>query len=525
MHPRGIFPQKCLTAEGSEGAGGFARSTEYRRPEGAYPPAQKKPVRTVSGVAVVAAMTSPERCPHGKCLMCPGGVDSEFKSSQSYTGKEPAAMRASQHGFDPYAQVSHRLTQLREIGHPVEKVELIIMGGTFTARPVGYQRWFAGRCMEAMNDFSSAVAKKGDGNKPQKFSSARLKAAQQTNERARVRCVGVTLETRPDFARERNINLMLELGATKVELGVQNINDGVLRTIERGHTVSEVTTANRLLRDSSLKVGFHMMPGLPGSGYDTDLQMFKDIFSMPEFCPDYLKIYPALVVKGTKLHGMWKRGEYAPMETEAAARLVAEVKSSLPPWVRLQRVQRDIPAGLIEAGVKKGNLRQLARERLERGGKRCGCIRCREVGLAALRGNLPDRRKIKKKIIKYEVCGGEEHFISYEDSERGILIGFLRLRFPAAPFRKELKNAALIRELHVYGPLVPLGSRKRGSWQHRGYGEMLLDAAEGIASGGGFKKIATMSGIGAREYYRKFGYRRQGVYMCKRLDKTVARDE
>jgi elongator complex protein 3 len=249
--------------------------------------------------------------------------------------------------------------------------------------------------------------------------------------------------------------------------------------------------------------------------------MFRELFSMPEFCPDYLKIYPTLVVRGTKLYEIWKKGEYEPIETEAAARLVAEVKSSLPPWVRLQRIQRDIPAGLIEAGVKKGNLRQLARELLEKEGGRCRCIRCREVGLAALRGNLPDRKNVKKKVIKYEVCGGLEHFISYEDAERDILIGFLRLRFPATPFRKELKNAALIRELHVYGPLVPLGARGEGSWQHRGYGEMLLGDAEKIACEGGFKKIATMSGVGAREYYRRFGYRRQGFYMCKRLDKRL----
>ncbi|MHC1567055.1 MAG: tRNA uridine(34) 5-carboxymethylaminomethyl modification radical SAM/GNAT enzyme Elp3 [Candidatus Syntropharchaeia archaeon] len=455
---------------------------------------RKKPVRTISGVAVVSVMTSPHPCPHGKCMMCPGGPDSEFLSPQSYTGKEPATLRAIQQKFDPYDQVRVRIAQLREIGHKVSKVELIVMGGTIAARPLFYQEWFVKRCLDAMNERNSGG----------------LEEAQMINERARMRNVGITFETRPDYV---NLNDMLRMGVTKVELGVQHTDDSILKRIERGHTVDDVILANRTLRDGAIKVGFHMMPGLPGSDFERDLEMFEEIFQNEDFKPDYLKIYPTLVVRGTKLYDLWKRGKYKPLLDEEAAELIARVKERIPRWIRLQRVQRDIPASQIEAGVKKSNLRQLARGKMR---KKCECIRCREVGHAIFRGIKPER--IDLYVEKYDACGGTEYFISYEDLKRDILIGFIRLRFPHSPKRKELKNSALIRDLHVYGEAVDVGEKPdKMEWQHRGYGRLLLEKAEEISSIEGFEKIAVMSGVGVRGYYRKFGYRKEGPFMSKKI--------
>jgi len=453
---------------------------------------KEKPVRTISGVAPVAVMTSPHPCPHGRCIMCPGGPDSAFKSPQSYVGREPAALRGAQNDYDPYKQVQHRLRQLREIGHDVTKVELILMGGTLTARSEEYQRWFVNECLRAMEDFARRYG-------------------------TEVRNVGTTFETRPDYAREREIDLMLELGATKVELGVQHIDNDVLELIKRGHTVEDTVEANRRLRDSALKVGFHIMPGLPGSDFDRDLKMFERIFEDVRFKPDYLKIYPTLVLEGTELYEMWKRGEYEPLDDEKAAELVANVKKIVPKWVRIQRVQRDIPAQLIVAGVKKSNLRQLALARLREMGFSCRCIRCREAGHSYLRGKPPEDANIELLCESYEACGGKEFFISYEDVENDVLVAFLRLRFPCRPHRPELEDAALIRELHVYGEALPLSARKSTSWQHRGFGAALLKTAEELAAAEGFEKIAVMSGIGVREYYMRFGYRREGPFMTKPL--------
>ncbi len=453
---------------------------------------KRKRMRTASGVVPVAVMTSPYPCPHGKCIMCPGGPASDFESPQSYIGKEPAAIRAAQHGFDPFEQVKARLYQIEEIGHDFEKVELILMGGTLTARPADYQSWFVKRCLDAMKEF-------GD-------------------ERGReVRNTGITFETRPDYANEGEIDRILEFGATKVELGVQQVTNDVLETICRGHSVEDSIAANRRVRDSALKVGFHVMLGLPGTTLADDKAMFDRIFTDSRFKPDYLKIYPTLVVKGTQLYDMWKRGDYEPIGEHEAIEIITYAKRIIPKWVRIQRIQRDIPAPFIEAGVKKSNLRQLVLEQLHEDGDRCGCIRCREAGLARLAGRVADERDIQLVTERYEACEGTELFLSYEDVENDILIALLRLRFPHGPHRKELEHAALVRDLHVYSELVSLGERKEHSWQHRGYGARLLSKAEEIAVDKGYQKIAVMSGIGVREYYERFGYRREGPFMVKPL--------
>ncbi|MGV8128157.1 MAG: tRNA uridine(34) 5-carboxymethylaminomethyl modification radical SAM/GNAT enzyme Elp3 [Methanothrix sp.] len=451
----------------------------------------RKPTRTLSGVAVIAAMTSPARCPHGICLPCPGGIASP--SPQSYTGREPAAMRAAQNDYDPYRQVAARLAQLEEIGHPLDKSELIVMGGTFTSRPLGYQHWFVRRCLQAMNDYPGG----------ERVSAVRdsFEAIAAANESARVRNIGTTFETRPDHCRQADIAQMLYLGATKVELGVQSTRNEILEMMRRGHTVEDTAAANFALREAGLKVGFHMMPGLPGSTPEIDLEVFRELFSDSRFRPDYLKIYPTLVIEGTELYRLYQKGEYSPLEDEPAADLVSRIKEILPPYVRLQRVQRDIPAHLILAGVKKSNLRQLAQQQLAARGGRCRCIRCREAGLRRLH-----QGEVRLEQMHYDACGADEHFLSFTGPD-DTLIGFLRLRLGAA---------ARVRELHVYGPMLPIGSRKEG-WQHRGFGERLVEGAEAMAREAGYRRLEITSGIGARGYYRRLGYDLSGPYMAKDL--------
>ncbi|QLD87766.1 tRNA uridine(34) 5-carboxymethylaminomethyl modification radical SAM/GNAT enzyme Elp3 [Natronomonas salina] len=480
---------------------------------------RRKPVRTASGVSPVAIMTSPHMCPHGKCLYCPGGPASEFSSSQSYTGHEPAAARGVQNDYDPYGQVTLRLHQLREIGHPVDKVELILMGGTMTARSHDYQEWFVKRALEAMNDYdldSEPQPSEEESFKPDPGETefTYLEDVIAENETNDIRNIGTTFETKPDWCDPEQIDRMLDLGGTKVEVGVQTTYERVNREMHRGHGVQASLDANRRLRDSAFKVGFHMMPGQPGMSREMCLQDFREIFENPDWRPDYLKIYPTLVVRDTVTYDMWRRDEYEPLQNEEAAELVAEIKSMIPRYTRLQRVQRDIPADFIDAGVWKSNLRQLARQRMEEHGWECECIRCREVGM-----NDEEPEDVELDVMTYEAAGGREHFISFEDFEKDLLVGFCRLRFPNNPVRRELENAALVRELHVYGNEVGVGQGgDDGDHQHRGYGRRLLETAEDLAADAGFEKLSVISGIGVREYYReKLGYYQDGPYVSKRL--------
>ncbi len=463
-----------------------------------------KPVRTISGVAVVSVMTSPYPCPHGKCLMCPGGV--ERGTPQSYIGFEPAAQRGRQHFYHPFRQVYARLSELNDLGHSVDKVEIIVMGGTFPARPKDYKEWFMLGVFNALNAF---------GKRRFKFEGD-LEKAKRKNEKAKARCVGITFETRPDYAKEEHIVEMLRFGGTKVEIGVQSIYDDVLEVIRRGHSVEDVVDATRLLKDSAFKVGYHVMPGLPNSNFERDLKMFKTIFRDEGFKPDYLKIYPTLVVEGTELYEWYKRGIYRPYTTDEVVELIARAKRFFPVWVRVQRIQRDIPVDKA-IGLDKGNVRQLVRERLKELGYECRCIRCREVG-HRLRGKdiEPLLKEAELVIRKYRASKGVEYFISYEIPSQDALIGFIRLRFPYKPFIKAIENCALIRELHVYGRAVPLGSKEREAFQHRGFGERLLKIAEEIARER-YDEVAVISGVGVREYYRRFGYRKRFEYMVKRL--------
>jgi len=487
---------------------------------------QRKPVRTASGVSPVAIMTSPHTCPHGKCLYCPGGPASEFSSSQSYTGEEPAAARGVQNDYDPYGQVTLRLEQLRRIGHPVDKIELILMGGTMTARSHDYQEWFVKRAYEAMNDYDTGSEPNPSETEsfkpdPESVVFRYLEDVIAENEQADVRAIGTTFETKPDWCDPEQIDRMLRLGGTKVEVGVQTTYERVNREMHRGHGVQASIDANRRLRDAAFKVGFHMMPGQPGMSKAMCLEDFRELFENPDWRPDYLKIYPTLVVRDTVTYDMWRRGEYEPLTNEEAAELVAEIKKDIPRYVRLQRVQRDIPADHIDAGVWKSNLRQLARQRMAEHGWTCDCIRCREVGM-----NDETPETVELDTLTYEAGGGTEHYISFEDFDRDLLVGFCRLRFPSedrtasddGPVRRELEDAALVRELHVYGNEVGVGQDSDGEYQHEGYGRRLLAEAERRAREAGYSKLAVISGIGVREYYRdKLGYVQDGPYVSKQL--------
>ncbi|MBU0662147.1 MAG: tRNA uridine(34) 5-carboxymethylaminomethyl modification radical SAM/GNAT enzyme Elp3 [Candidatus Diapherotrites archaeon] len=461
-----------------------------------------KPVRSLSGIAVVAAMVKPHPCP-GKCIYCPSGIENE--TPKSYTGREPAAMRGLMFKFDPYMQAANRIEQLERTGHSTEKIELIVMGGTFLSMPVRYQ-----------NSFVKGLLDAASGKKSKGIAEAKLIA-----EHAKRRVTGITFETRPDFCSAREINRILGLCGTRVELGVQALDDAIYKKINRGHTVQDVVQATALLKDSALKVLYHVMPGLPGSSPEQDLSHMRELFSNPDYRPDMLKFYPCLVMEGTPLHKEWKRGNYTPLSSEDAAKLLAKAKKYVPRYCRIMRIQRDIPSNLVSAGVRHTNLRQLVEHEAERQGIKCKCIRCREAGLAEYKhGANASASDAKILHEQYEASAGTEVFISAESKGRELLFGFCRLRIPALPFRHEITmQSALVRELRVYGESLPLGTRKKTSYQHTGLGKKLMLEAECLAlEKFDARQMLVLSGIGVREYYSKqLGYSLNGAYMAKTL--------
>ncbi len=462
-----------------------------------------KQVRGISGVTTVSVMPKPWACPHGKCTYCPGGP--EIGVPRAYTGREPAVMRALEAKYDPYLQVESRLAQLRAIGHVTDKIELILVGGTFPFLPRDYQEAFVKRCLDALNHVDSTS----------------LEEAKAISETSQTRNVGITIETRPDWARCAHIDHMLSMGVTRVEIGVQTLYDDVYQRIHRDHSVADVIASTRELKDSGLKVGYHMMLGLPGCDYQRDLAAFRRIFEDPDFKPDMLKIYPCLVTPGTKLYEQWRRGEYKPYSTMESARLIAEIKKFVPPWVRIMRIQREIPADGISDGVKNGNLRQLVQEEQARQGTRCRCIRCREVGHTYLRTqSRPDPAQIELKEVTYEGSGGKDIFLSFEDSRQDILVGYLRLRISGESHRPEIAggNSGLVRELHVFGQTVAVGDRLETAFQHKGFGAHLLKEAERVARDEyGSTKMVVISALGTKGYYARYGYEKDGPYVSKPL--------
>lgn len=454
-----------------------------------------KPTRTISGVAVVAAMTSPEICPHGRCIFCPGGV--ENNSPQAYTGYEPSALRGRMNRYDPFEITFNRLKQLEMIGHDTSKVDLIIMGGTFTARPLEYQRYFVKGCLDGMNGMVSNS----------------LEEAMKINETAKRRCIGLTVETKPDWFMKDNIRESLNYGTTKVELGVQIINDEVLKKNFRGHGVREIIESTKLSKDAGLKIVYHIMPGMYGASREDDLKSFSDIVNDENFKPDMLKIYPTLVVKGTKLYNMWKNGEYREMNNEDALDIITKFMMEMPPWIRVQRIQRDIPAKFIDAGVKRSDIRNLVDENLKKLGVKTKEIRSREIGFT---GNYSKNLEMKR--IDYKASGAKEIFISFETEDEEIA-SYLRLRIiDDNGWYEYSRSCGMIREIKVLGDVVPLGLHSNNGVQHKGIGKKMINEAERIVRDEfGYQRISVISGIGVREYFRKLGYENYGPYMSKML--------
>ncbi|VVB74692.1 Uncharacterised protein [Candidatus Tiddalikarchaeum anstoanum] len=443
----------------------------------------RKLSRRLSGVTVIAVMTSPAKCPHGKCVFCPGGV--EFMTPQSYTGREPAALRGAMNDYDAYSQVKSRLSQYKSLGQTPSKIDLIIMGGTFTHRTYSYQEKFITDCLRALNN------KKNGG----------LKAMQELNEHAFSRCVGLTIETRPDEINKKTVSRLLKLGVTRVELGVQSVDNNVLSKSNRGHTVGDVVRATKMLKDAGFKINYHMMTNMPGSTIKKDLESFTTVFEDNRFKPDMVKIYPTLLIKGTKLYDMYLRKEWMPYSLNDTIKIIARIKRLIPPYVRVMRIQRDIPSYLIEQDLKNSNLRELVKDYMNREGWFCRCIRCREAGR-----NNGEIAKAHIKKIKYEASLGTEYFIEYVD-EKEVLFGFLRLRI--------MKDKCFVRELHVYGEQVPVGGEP--VIQHTGIGRLLMSTAEGIVRKNKLSKLHVISGVGVRGYYRKLGYYLENNYMVKKL--------
>ena len=459
-----------------------------------------KKVRSISGVNVIGVMSSPRGCPHGRCVFCP----MERGFPMSYTSGEPAAMRGIQFGYDPYKQITSRLNQLKAIGHEPSKVELVIQGGTFLAAPGDYQETFVKRCLDAVSDAESAS----------------LEEAKRRAETSEIRNVGLTIETKPDWCKQEHVNQMLKFGATRVELGVQIIDDYIYELTNRGHNIEDVVESFRVAKDAGMKIVAHMMPGLPGSNFEKDLHSFRLLFQDERFCPDMIKIYPCLVMEGTELYTWWKQGRYRPYDTDQAAELIAQVKEFIPPWVRIMRVHREFPVHLIIAGVKNGNLRELALRKLSARGKRCRCIRCREVGHRVLKeGVSVDTENLRLTREEYSASHGTEIFLAKEEPDLDVLIGYIRMRIPSnKAHRTEVdESTAIVRELHVYGPEVPIGRESLDAWQHKGLGQELLSAAECSAKEKGARRILVLSALGTREYYRRAGYDYEGAYMKKLL--------
>ncbi len=472
---------------------------------------KSKPVRTASGVAVVAVMSKPHRCPHinytngNVCVYCPGGPDSDFEySTQAYTGYEPTSMRAIRARYDPFSQARGRVAQLRTIGHDVDKVEYIVMGGTFMSLDKSYKDYFIRNLHDALSGHHSHS----------------VEEAIRYSEQSTTKCIGITIETRPDYCLKPHLDEMLSYGCTRIEIGVQSIFESVARETNRGHTVAAVCNSFHLAKDCGFKVVTHMMPDLPNMGLDRDLEGFKEYFENPQFRSDGLKLYPTLVIRGTGLYELWKTGRYKNYTPEQLVELVAAVMAMVPPWTRVYRIQRDIPMPLVSSGVEHGNLRQLALARMKDLDLPCKDIRMREVGMKQIHEQVnPENVELVRR--DYVANGGWETFLSYEDPEKDILIGLLRLRKASEDaFRPEITEvpSSIIRELHVYGTAVAVSARDPVRFQHQGFGMLLMEEAERIAiEEHGSQKLLVISGVGTRHYYRKMGFELDGPYMSKML--------
>lgn len=474
-----------------------------------------KTVRTDSGVAPITLLTKPYACP-GKCVYCP----TEVRMPKSYIASEPAAARALHLKFDPYLQVKKRIEALEVNGHEAKKIDLIIKGGTWSAYPWTYRQWFIKRCFDAANHLGRS----------KRVRYPTLAASQKANESADYRVIGLTIETRPDWITPTELVRLRVLGCTRVELGVQALDDNILALTKRGHDVAATVRATVLLKAAGFKTDYHFLPGQPGSSAEKDVQMFYQLFDDPRFRPDMVKIYPCVVIPSAELAEWHASGRFQPLEGEALIEAMIQMKTRIPYYCRISRLIRDFPSTEISGGNLVTNLRDVIKERMKERGLSCKCLRCREAGH---RPPVSSGCELKLFIETYENAGGTEYFLSMEDAERSTVFAFLRLRLPERSYQDsdprtrgmldevkaafpELAHAALVRELHTYGQALRVQDTHTGAVQHKGYGRRLMHEAERIAKEQGYKNIAIISGIGVRAYYRELGYRIRGTYMVKR---------
>jgi len=488
---------------------------------------KKRSVRTLSGIAPLSIFLHDEGCP-GKCIFCP----TEKNMPKSYLSTEPGMMRAVLNEFDPFRQVHNRLRAFEATGHNIDKIELIVQGGTFSAYDRHYQVAFLKGAFNAMNTYEESkqtfelvdvskfkYAKFKRGEKKGLPLSRTWEEAKKKNQTASVRCVGLTLETRPDWVNKNELKRLRKLGATRLEIGVQHTHNDVLVANKRGHLRGHVARATKLMKDAGFKFTYHMMPGLYASSFKKDVEMFMEIFEHPDFKPDQMKFYPCVVTDYSELTKMWRKGEFTPLGDKEFIQLACEVLPHVPEWMRIPRVIRDIPATDILAGTKTSNLRQLINKEMDRRGVVCRDIRAREV-----RKQVVNPSDVEMVVREYEASGGKEYFISFEYTKQDLLLSFLRLRIPSQVFEKKrhfmkvLQGAALVREVHTYGAMMQVGaSEGLQTAQHMGFGSKMLAKAEEITQSYGLGKVAIIAGIGVREYFRTKGYELEQEYMVKRL--------
>ena len=456
----------------------------------------RKPSKTLAGVTPIAVVLKPRKCDHGTCIYCPGGE----KVPQSYTDKSPAVMRALMLDYDPYEQVRVRLKAFKVMNHPTDKIELIIIGGTFLQYPKDYQYNFIKSCYDGLNGKISKT----------------LEEAKKINETAEHRCVALCIENRPDNCSEDEIKRMLEFGATRVELGVQMPDDELYKKTNRGHTVQDVKEASEKLRDSGFKIGYHIMPGLPYSNPKKDLELFKEIFDNPCYKPDQLKIYPCQVIDDSPLAKSHNFIGFTPYNEMQTYEILKEMTKMIPNYCRTMRVMREIPPEKLISGITRIDIRRDVERDLRKNKELINEIRMREIGFN--KNNFKEiNNNLILKIFEYKASNGREFFLEYVNDDN-ILFGLLRLRFPYKPFLDELKESAIVREVHVYGKSIQIGE-KGIDGQHIGIGKKLMQEAEKIAKENGYKRLAVISGIGVREYYKKLGYElgKDKIYMTKNL--------
>ncbi|HSQ39715.1 MAG TPA: tRNA uridine(34) 5-carboxymethylaminomethyl modification radical SAM/GNAT enzyme Elp3, partial [Anaerolineales bacterium] len=466
-----------------------------------------KPMRTLSGVTTVTVLTKPYPCP-GKCIFCPTDV----RMPKSYLPDEPGAMRAVEHQFDPYDQVMSRINQLKALGHPTDKIELLILGGTWSSYKRDYQEWFVKRCFDAMNGINHEGHQDHEGLKAE-GSVVDLPNAHSINENASHRNVGLVIETRPDEITPDEIRWLRHLGVTKVQMGAQSLDDRILEMNKRGHDVECTRKAVALLRAAGFKIVLHWMPNLHGATPESDREDFARLWN--DFCPDEIKIYPNQLLANAELYEYWQRGEFKPYTTQELIDLIADIKPTIPRYCRVNRVIRDIPSTNVVEGNRRTSLRQDVHDEMKRRGTHCQCVRCREV-----KGKSVMTEALELNDLVYQAGAAEEHFISFVTPDDK-LAGFVRLSLPGKDSPEttisDLHGAALIREVHVYGQSLPVGAEKDGAAQHAGLGTRLLEEAERVAKANGFERMAIISAVGTRGYYLGRGFERGELYLMKKL--------